>query len=254
MNLQGNNTEKIQKNILKRALERKQSGYIHKFFYNEKILLLALERMDLDLLYKHIELQINWPTPSRMTREEQVLHDRATAIRHIDDGIRVAIKNNVDYETACFLGEIMMNDINHLSTRKEISNYVGIALELFIKKMQEVQKTSYSSRVERCIQYIDQHIYEKLTVAHIASAQKVNPDYLSRVFKKGTGRTLSVFIAEQKIREAKLLLSYTNLSIYDVATLLSFNHVSHFSRMFKQFTKTTPSHYISLHQSKPEKP
>jgi AraC-like DNA-binding protein len=242
-----------QESILKRALERKRSGYVHKFFYNEKILMMALEQADLNLLHKQIELQIEWPTPSRMTKEEQVLHDRSNAIRHIDDGMRVAIKHGVDFETVCCLGEIMMNDIQHLSFREEISRYVGVALELFIRQIYEIKKSSYSLRVERCIQYIDQHIYEKLTVSHVTAQQKVNADYLSRLFKKETGHSLSVFIDERKILEAKLLLTYTPYSVYDVAIMLSFKYVSHFSRMFKKFTGMTPSEYSAKYQSALEK-
>jgi AraC-like DNA-binding protein len=243
-----------QESILKRALERKRSGYIHRFFYNEKNLLMALERADLDLLYKHIELQIRWPLPNRMTKEEQILNDRSNAIRHIDDGMRVAIKHGVDYETICCLGEIMMNDIHHLNSREEIFRYAGVALELFIRRIHEVKKSLYSVRVERCIQYIDQHIYEKLTVSRVTAQQKVNVDYLSRLFKKETGHSLSVFIDERKIHEAKLLLAYTPYSVYDVSVMLSFKYVSHFSRMFKKFTDMTPSEYSAKHQSAFEKP
>jgi AraC-like DNA-binding protein len=239
----------IQESILKRALDRKRSGYVHRFFCNEKILIMALERADLKLLHKHIDLQIAWPIPSRMTNEERILHDRSNAIRHIDDGMRIAIKHGVDFETVCCLGEIMMNDIHHLSSREEISSYAGVALELFIRQIQEVERSSYSLRVERCIQYIDQHIYEKLTVSRITAQQRVNADYLSRLFKKETGRSLSVFIDERKILEAKLLLAYTFYSVYDVAVMLSFKYVSHFSRMFKKFTGMTPSEYAVKYQS-----
>jgi AraC-like DNA-binding protein len=238
-----------QMSIMKRALERKRSGYAHKFFQLERFLVLAMETTDFEMLRKYIKTQMTWPTPTRMSKQEAVFNDRSNAIRQIDSAIRIAIKHNMDYETACCLGEIMFSDIHQLNSRVDIFTYCETALELLIKEIQNTQRGNYSVRVEQCKHYIDQHIYEKLTVAGIALHQKINPDYLSRIFKKETKQVLSAYIAERKIHEAKLLLLYTDFSILDIATMLSFDHVSHFSKTFKRYALMTPRGYYAKHHA-----
>jgi AraC-like DNA-binding protein len=229
--------------LYKEALERKKTGYRHIFFEINKTLLLAIEDNDLRLLHECIEKQVTWPLPKRMSRNEQIQNDRANAIRHIDTAMRCAITYYVDYELVNCIGEIAIGNINSGTTRKDIFTSLGIALEVFADLIAETKKKHYSVQVTRCIRYIDEHLYKKMSVAQIASAQDLNPDYLSRLFKKETSFVLSNYIVERKIREAKLLLSNTNYSIIDIATMLSFNHLSHFCGTFKKITHMTPSQF-----------
>jgi AraC-like DNA-binding protein len=235
---------------LKRAMERKHSGYIHQYYELEKCIKLSLEKGDIELMRSGMHKYKISPRPDRMSKEEAVFNDLANAIRIIDTAVRIAIKNNVDSEKACSLGEIIISDISRIIDRIELINNVDDAIQLFIRIIKEEEKHTYSLRVERCIRFIQQHIYDELKVKNLADQQKINPDYLSNLFFTETGINLSSFIHKQKVKEAQLLFSYCpSYSITDVATILSFKHVSHFSTLFKKHTGQSPKEYKMQNKS-----
>ncbi|WP_165971982.1 helix-turn-helix domain-containing protein [Paenibacillus piri] len=229
---------------LKRAMERKQSGYIYQYYELEKCIKLSLEKGDIHLMRDVLNKYRISPLPDRMSKEEAVLNDRANAIRIIDTAIRIAIDHNVNSEKACSLGEIIIADISSVTNRNELIHYLDNAIQLFIRIIKEEEKHAYSLRVEKCIRYIQQHIFDELKVKDLAGRQQISPDYLSNLFYCETGINLSTFIHKQKIKEARLLFSYfSSYSINDVATMLSFKHVSHFSALFKKYTGLSPKEY-----------
>lgn len=88
--------------------------------------------------------------------------------------------------------------------------------------------------------YIDSHIDEGLTCESVAEHVHFNPDYLTRLFKKNEGMTLSQYIYTQKMELAKKLLLKTDLPVSAIAAKLSYTNLAQFSRTFKAFTKQTP--------------
>ncbi|MEB8823047.1 helix-turn-helix transcriptional regulator [Bacillus cereus] len=74
-----------------------------------------------------------------------------------------------------------------------------------------------------------------------------NPMYLSTLFKKEVGMTLSEYIQREKVEEAKKLLTLTNYSLLEVSTFLNFNNQSYFTKIFKKYTEFTPKQYRNQH-------
>jgi AraC family transcriptional activator of pobA len=73
-----------------------------------------------------------------------------------------------------------------------------------------------------------------------ADAQNLHPNYLSNVIKTKTGKAIGTWIAEKNIGEAKSLLQHSALSIKEVAYLLGFGELAHFSSYFKKHTGVSP--------------
>lgn len=80
-------------------------------------------------------------------------------------------------------------------------------------------------------------------VQEYASLQGLHPNYLSNVIKSKTGKTVSIWIMEKTITEAKSLLQNSSLSIKEIAYLLGFAEATHLSNYFKKNTGTTPALY-----------
>jgi AraC-like DNA-binding protein len=76
-----------------------------------------------------------------------------------------------------------------------------------------------------------------------ASLQSLHPNYLSNVIKMKTGKTVSTWIAEKTIAEAKSLLQNSTTPIKQIASLLGFTEPTHFSNYFKKNTNTSPAFY-----------
>lgn len=99
------------------------------------------------------------------------------------------------------------------------------------------------SPVERAIAYIHQNIEKNCSRAEIAEAIFINPEYLSRLFKKEKGISLNDFIATQKMEIAKSLLTSTKIPVHLIASKVGYSNFSYFSQVFKKYCGLTPLEY-----------
>ena len=87
------------------------------------------------------------------------------------------------------------------------------------------------------------NIDKDLSRAEIADAIYLNPEYLSRLFKKETGASLNDYIVTEKMRAAQSLLSDTNIPVSLIATKVGYSNFSYFSQVFKKYTGMSPVEY-----------
>ncbi|MDN6850126.1 MAG: helix-turn-helix transcriptional regulator, partial [Staphylococcus equorum] len=94
-------------------------------------------------------------------------------------------------------------------------------------------------------QYIYNHLYQPLTLDILANHVNLSSKYLSHLFKKEVGITISAYITEKKLEESKLWLDNSSLSISEIAHQLSFSDQSYFIKVFKRSIGLTPKQYRS---------
>jgi two-component system response regulator YesN len=103
------------------------------------------------------------------------------------------------------------------------------------------------SVVDKVKQYITANISEPgMSREVIASYVYLNPDYLTRVFKKETGLSISDYLQQQRICYAKELLTTTDKSVSDIAVLAGYSNLSYFSTIFKKAVHMNPNEYRKL--------
>ncbi|MEI7900148.1 MAG: helix-turn-helix domain-containing protein [bacterium] len=78
------------------------------------------------------------------------------------------------------------------------------------------------------------------SVAEIASASRVTPNYFSALFQDHTGQTFSEFLGEKRIAVAKKLLGDLTLNISEVAVRVGYPDAGYFTRRFRQATGVSP--------------
>lgn len=83
-------------------------------------------------------------------------------------------------------------------------------------------------------------------VSYSASKLNISPKYLSDVLSKHTGKSTQEQIHLKLIEKAKLLLWGNDKSISEIAYQLGFEHASHFTKLFKTKTGSTPRAYRNL--------
>ena len=105
--------------------------------------------------------------------------------------------------------------------------------------------TNLSPTVRRAILYIDSDLSRELSLSSVAEHLNLSAAYLSAIFKKELGKTITDFINERRISHAKLLLKTTALQIQTVAAHCGFLDVHYFSRVFKKIVGKTPKSYRS---------
>lgn len=104
-------------------------------------------------------------------------------------------------------------------------------------------KTVQNHHVNQCKNYIFKHLHEKLLTRDIAKALNLNANYLSELFRRCEGMTLSEFICQEKIKLAKNLLIYSPYTYSEIAAYLGFSSQSHLGKQFKRYTNMTLHQY-----------
>jgi two-component system, response regulator YesN len=103
------------------------------------------------------------------------------------------------------------------------------------------------SVVDMVKQYIQSHLGEqRLTREEVANYVYLNPDYLTRIFKKQTGLSISDYLQQQRIDYAKNLLVETSLPVSEVALAAGYSNFSYFSTIFKKSTELNPMEFRKL--------
>ena len=99
-------------------------------------------------------------------------------------------------------------------------------------------------RVVLISQYIEENYANTyLSVKSIAQAVHLSPNYISHLFKKGTGDALSSHINKFRTEKAKALLRNGNRTLSDIAAAVGYSDPNYFMRIFKKYTGMTPSDY-----------
>jgi YesN/AraC family two-component response regulator len=115
-------------------------------------------------------------------------------------------------------------------------------------KTGENRRENAVSKSEKIIQFIHEHIGERITRADIASYMNYHEDSLTRIFKEETGYKLKEYINIEKINYAKILLDTTEKSIGEIAMESGFDNFSHFSQAFKKAEGISPAEHKHKHR------
>lgn len=102
-------------------------------------------------------------------------------------------------------------------------------------------------RIYEVIDYINKQYSVPLRLNDLAEQFHISPTHLSRTFKAVTGFSFVEYLNAVRVKEAQTLLRETDLKIIDIAEQAGFDNLSHFGRVFKQISSTTPRQYRKLH-------
>lgn len=103
-------------------------------------------------------------------------------------------------------------------------------------------KTEDSKSIVSTIKdYIDEHLGDNIRKEDLTELLHLNEDYLTRIFKKETGKSIKSYIIEQKMLAARELLQTTSLSVSSVAIQMGYSNFSHFAASYKKEFGITPA-------------
>ena len=128
----------------------------------------------------------------------------------------------------------------------ELKSVPVLMREMFVEYCRLVRRhatDAYSPVVKRAVLLIDADSSAELSLSTLAKKLDVSTGYLATVFKKETGKTVSEYVRDRRIRHAIYLLTTTNLQIQTVAMHCGIMDVQYFSKLFKRQTGKTPKEY-----------
>lgn len=129
---------------------------------------------------------------------------------------------------------------------EEINNVAIACLFVISDEIQKAKRSDYHPLVRRIENYIFSHLHDKITVGEIAENLSMDPEYITSVFHRYTGRSIKQYIMDEKISRSKNLLLYSTYDVTQIASYLGFADSSHFGREFKKRLGMPPTAYRNL--------
>jgi len=113
--------------------------------------------------------------------------------------------------------------------------------------IQDRSRIEYRARVNKVMDYIDQHLDESLDLKSIAEVASFSPFHFHRIFTFMIGESPIDYIQRIRVERAAWKLREENpRSVTEIAFECGFGSVSLFSRTFRRYFKVTPSQFIKL--------
>lgn len=126
-----------------------------------------------------------------------------------------------------------------------IEALIKLLITVFSHAVNRQQISTQSTTLDLLAEYLNRpfNSYNSFSLDGLCQYLHISPSYASHLFKKLTNKSISHYIMELRISEAKKLLLTTNMKVCDVAEYLQFNDSTTFCKTFKKYTRCTPNSY-----------
>lgn len=101
----------------------------------------------------------------------------------------------------------------------------------------------HSPHIGRILAYIHTDLRMDLSLKALADCLNVNASYLSDLFSREVGTSLTNYVTARRVELAQSLLSFTDLPIKTVAECCGFSNIQYFSKLFRKYTAQSPKRY-----------
>ena len=176
---------------------------------------------------------------------DQLRQSKNKAISVITLASRAAITGGISAENALTVGESYICMAESMKTTEQVEAVMREAeYKLADMVVEENQKDELPHPlVAKVKDYVFRNLQSEIKVSDMAANFCVNADYLSSLFHKSTGKTITRYVLEEKVKAARSMLIYTTNTLQEIAFVLNFSSQSHFSTVFRKFTGLTPKEY-----------
>ena len=157
---------------------------------------------------------------------------------------RAAIEGGLSADTAYTVGDAYIQALVGCKDLPEVSAISHRMYEDFIQRVHQARTNkSLSEAIRDCVEYIQLHPEEELTLSALSDLTGYTENYLSRKFKREVGETVSDYVEIVRIEKARMLLETTDLPIAEIASSLRYCSGTYFASSFRKRVGKLPSEY-----------
>lgn len=120
-------------------------------------------------------------------------------------------------------------------------------IEIFITTMRKIINEKKASEIDtitnHIIKFIEKNFDKKISLSDISISLNYSLPYISSKFKADTGYNFSYYLQKYRIEQSTRLLANTDKPISEIASLVGYDDVKFFGKLFKKYMYVTPSEF-----------
>ncbi|MFK7692982.1 response regulator [Paenibacillus sp. HJGM_3] len=136
--------------------------------------------------------------------------------------------------------------IRQAETLEHIRDWFHGWIPVFLEYRRQHGRHKWRSEVQTVVRLVQERLHLPLKVSELAAEIGFTENYLSILFKKETGETLTDFMTRVRMKKARELLKNPETKIYEVSEQVGYADPNHFSRSFKQLEGMYPTEFRKL--------
>lgn len=157
---------------------------------------------------------------------------------------RASMQGGLSPEIAYNLNDYYAQKIEECQSMADTSKLCSQMMEDYVGRVRESRKNpNISDPIRNCCEYIKGHLSEMISVKTLVDRSGYAEYYFSHKFKKEMGISVKEYILQEKIEQAKVMLTSTNESIQKISDSLAFGNRSYFYTCFQKQEGMSPSEY-----------
>ncbi len=228
--------------ILELLHEHAETGFIHTTYQDETKRFRYLINGDKRAITDAVNIME--PTIQGTLSKDPLRNMRYLFIVNTGLATRYLIEAGIPQETVYSISDIYIQKADVAKSIDEIRELNKEVWTIFVETVREHKKENqYSRHILECLNYIDSHFNEKITLELLAEKVNLNPSYLATLFRKETGNTLGTYLMNIRIKASQALLTRTDYSYSQIAYSMGFCSQSHFTAAFRKISGLTPKEY-----------
>lgn len=242
--------EKLAKRHVRRSLDAKESGAVHGTWQFENLMLSYIRDGEPEQLRGFLLDSAK----SRSFMAGTLASDPLRQTKNLMIGLvavvgKVAgIGGGMDVEDAYRLIDLYTQECEKCdSVEKVMLLQFNMVMDFAEQVRQSKMPKGISREVFEAIQYVADNTTQSIGLDDVAVRVGISRSYLTRRFRAETGKSINDYITEMKLRDAKRLLRYSNMTLGEIASYLSFSSQSYFQTVFKKHTGFSPNEYRRHH-------
>jgi len=156
---------------------------------------------------------------------------------------RATIEAGADPAETFRLSENFISQIEQYADVDQLALWISDIVRRFIVQAFDLAQVKHSDVVFKTTNYIKRNCAEKLSLDSLAKEVFLSKSYLSSIFKKETGMSLTAYITKVRVEKSKRLLLEDNASLALISNQCGFKDQSYFTKVFKKETGVSPKRF-----------